>query len=83
MSGTSVASRPAAGTRPSTDEIFRRASLGTAVALLVQYGLGMWVNLYATVPAADRGGGEFAAIGRALSHGRPGWPRTPASGCCC
>ncbi|MGP8000047.1 MAG: hypothetical protein ACLPKI_22440 [Streptosporangiaceae bacterium] len=72
MSGTSVASRPAAGTRPSTDEIFRRASLGTAVALLVQYGLGMWVNLYATVPAADRGGGEFAAIGRALSHGPAG-----------
>jgi hypothetical protein len=72
MSGASVTSRPAAGTRPSTDEIIRRASLGTSVALLVQYGLGMWVNLYATIPARDQGGGEFAAIGRALTHGPAG-----------
>ncbi len=32
----------------------------------------MWVNLYATIPARDQGGGEFAAIGRALSHGPAG-----------
>ena len=72
MSETSVASRRAAGGRPSTEEIIRRASLGTAIALLIQYGLGMWVNLYATIPARDQGGGEFAAIGRALSHGPAG-----------
>ncbi len=72
MSGVSVASRPPAGTRVSPDEVIRRASLGTAVALLVQYGLGMWVNLYATIPARDQGGGEFAAIGRALSNGPAG-----------
>lgn len=72
MSGTSVASRRVAGGRPSTAEIIRRASLGTAIALLIQYGLGMWVNLYATIPARDQGGGEFAAIGRALSHGPAG-----------
>lgn len=72
MSGASVASRSPAGTRLSTDEVIRRASLGTAVALLVQYGLGMWVNLYVTIPARDQGGGEFTAIGRALAHGPAG-----------
>lgn len=73
MSGATVASRrAAAGSRPSSAEIIRRASLGTSVALLIQYGLGMWVNLYATIPARDQGGGEFAAIGRALSHGPAG-----------
>jgi hypothetical protein len=51
--------------------VIRRASLGTAVALLVQYGLGMWVNLYVTIPARDEGG-EFAAIGRALANGPAG-----------
>lgn len=72
MSGASVVSRSPAGTRLSTDEVIRRASLGTAVALLVQYGLGMWVNLYVTIPARDQGGGEFTAIGRALAHGPAG-----------
>ena len=83
MSGVSVASRPPAGTRFSPEEVIRRASLGTAVALLIQYGLGMRVNLYATIPARDQGGGEFAAIGRACRTGRPGWPCTPRSACCC
>ena len=72
MSGATVASRRMAGPRPSSEEIIRRASLGTSVALLIQYGLGMWVNLYATIPARDQGGGEFTAIGRALSHGPAG-----------
>ena len=72
MSGVSVTSRSPAGTRFSPEEVIRRASLGTAVALLVQYGLGMWVNLYVTVPARDQGGGEFAAIGRALADGPAG-----------
>jgi hypothetical protein len=35
--------------------------------LLVQYGLGMGVNLYARVPAADQGAGLAAALGRALT----------------
>ncbi len=72
MSGVSAAARSPAGTRPSAEEVIRRASLGTMVALLIQYGMGMWVNLYATIPAGDQGGGEFAAIGRALSHGPAG-----------
>ncbi len=50
-------------------DIVRRMSLGMTVALLVQFAIGMWVNLYVTVPARDHGGGALAAIGRALSGG--------------
>jgi hypothetical protein len=49
--------------------ILRRITLGMAVALLVQYALGMVVNLYGTVPARDQGGGVFTAIGRAFANG--------------
>ena len=49
--------------------IVRRISLGMVVALLVQYALGMVVNLYVTVPARDHGGGVLAAIGRAFANG--------------
>ena len=52
--------------------ILRRISLGMAIALLVQYGLGMVVNLDVTVPARDQGGGVFTAIGRALANGPAG-----------
>lgn len=52
--------------------ILRRITLGMAVALLVQYGLGMVVNLYVTVPAGDQGGGLFTAIGRAFANGPAG-----------
>lgn len=52
--------------------IMRRMTLGMMIALLVQYGLGMWVNLYITVPARDHGGGEFTAIGRAFANGPAG-----------
>lgn len=44
----------------------RRNSFAISVMLLVQYGLGMGVNLYARVPAADQGAGIIAALGRAL-----------------
>ena len=50
-------------------EIVRRTSLGMTVALLIQYALGMVVNLYVTVPARDQGGGVLAAIGRAFANG--------------
>ena len=43
----------------------RRVSLAALVILLVQYGLGMYVNLYVTVPAADHGQG----LGKAISEG--------------
>ena len=50
-------------------DIVRRMSLGMAVALLVQYALGMVVNLYVTLPARDQGGGLLAAVGRAFANG--------------
>jgi hypothetical protein len=52
--------------------IMRRITLGMTIALLVQYGLGMVVNLYVTVPARDQGGGVFVAIGRAFANGPAG-----------
>jgi hypothetical protein len=45
----------------------RTNSFAISVMLLVQYGLGMGVNLYARVPAADQGAGIIAALGRALT----------------
>jgi hypothetical protein len=55
--------------RASQLDIVRRMSLGIALALLVQYALGMVVSLYVTVPAGDHGGGILAAVGRAFSAG--------------
>jgi len=43
-----------------------RASLGAAVMLVIQYGLGIGVNLYITVPT---GGSAGRAVGRAFSSG--------------
>ena len=45
----------------------RKNSAAICVMLLVQYGLGMGVNLYAQVPAADQGAGLAVAVGRALT----------------
>jgi hypothetical protein len=45
----------------------RLNSFGISVMLLVQYGLGIGVNLYVKVPDADHGIGTAAAAGRALT----------------
>jgi hypothetical protein len=50
-------------------EIARRTFLGMGIGVVVQYALGIWVNLYVTVPARDQGGGFLTAIGRALANG--------------
>jgi hypothetical protein len=57
------------GTRAVHLEIARRTALGMGIGVVVQYALGIWVNLYVTVPARDQGGGFLAAIGRALANG--------------
>ena len=64
-----MAQRP--GTRPRAGgaEAARRSSFGVAVALLIQYAVGLWVSVYVTVPARDQGGGILAAVGRALANG--------------
>jgi hypothetical protein len=57
------------GTGPAHLEIVRRTSLGMGIGVVVQFALGVWVNLYVTVPARDHGGGFYAAAGRALANG--------------
>jgi hypothetical protein len=47
----------------------RGSSFGALAVLIVQFAIGTVVNLYVTVPAADRGSGFFGALGKALSHG--------------
>ena len=49
--------------------LLRRISLGMLAGLLIQYGLGMIVNLYVSVPARDHGAGVLTAVGRALANG--------------
>ena len=49
--------------------LLRRISLGMLAGLLIQYGMGMIVNLYVNVPARDHGGGVLTAVGRALANG--------------
>ena len=43
--------------------------LSAAVMLLIEYGLGIWVNLYAQIPAEHHAKGIFAAFGGAVAHG--------------
>lgn len=50
---------------PASVARLRRASLAVVVLLLAEYVLGMYVNLYVTVPAADHG----HSVGSAISNG--------------
>lgn len=72
MARRPVARRPGAGLRAGGAEAARRSSFGVAVGLLIQYAVGLWVSVYVTVPARDRGGGILAAVGRALANGPAG-----------
>jgi hypothetical protein len=47
----------------------RANSLAALVMLLLEYGLGIWVNLYAQLPASDNGASLPAAFGRAVADG--------------
>src|SRR5260370_33246791 len=60
---------PDAGTARQTGRIrrLRGNSLGISLMLIAEYGLGIGVNLYVGVPAADRGNGLASAAGRALT----------------
>jgi hypothetical protein len=40
----------------------RRGSLAVVVVLVVEFGIGMYVNLYVTIPRADHGHGLGSAI---------------------
>jgi hypothetical protein len=47
----------------------RGNALAALVMLILQYGLGVGANLYATLPRADHGKGLFHAFGAAVAHG--------------
>jgi hypothetical protein len=55
--------RPASTTATASLARVRRGSLAALVLLVVQFGIGMYVNLYVTVPRADHGSGLGSAIG--------------------
>jgi hypothetical protein len=57
--------RPVAGTMAAGLARVRRGSLAVLVLLVAEYGIGMYVNLYITIPRADHGHG----LGDAISNG--------------
>jgi hypothetical protein len=54
--------RPASRTGAASLARVRRGSLAALVLLVVQYGMGMYVNLYVTIPRGDHGSGLGSAI---------------------
>ena len=61
--------RRAAGMSPRQLAALRGNTFGALAMLIVQFAIGSVVNLYATIPAKDKGSGIFGTIGRALSNG--------------
>jgi hypothetical protein len=47
----------------------RNNVLAALVMLVLEYGLGIWTNLYANLPASDHGKATFAAFAGAVAHG--------------
>lgn len=50
----------------------RANSLAALVILLIEYGLGMWVNFYGQLPASDHGASLATGFGRAVADGSVG-----------
>jgi hypothetical protein len=65
MRASAEADRVNTGRSAGRLKALRRASFASLVLLLIQYGLGMYTNIYVTVPTADKGGG----FGKAISNG--------------
>jgi uncharacterized membrane protein len=68
MTRSAVSAR-GAGTAIRGDRGLRPSSFAAVVMLLAEFALGIWVNLYAKVPASDHGKSTFAAFGGAVAHG--------------
>jgi hypothetical protein len=60
--------------RAATGQIrrLRITALAGLVMLLIEYGLGVWTNLYAQLPSSDHGKATLAAFGGAVAHGPAG-----------
>ncbi|HXS64042.1 MAG TPA: hypothetical protein VN767_14405 [Streptosporangiaceae bacterium] len=50
----------------------RANSLAALLMLLLEYGLGVWVNLYGNLPASDNGASLPAGFARAVADGPVG-----------
>jgi hypothetical protein len=61
--------RRAASLPPRQLLALRGNNFGVLAMLIVQFAIGVVVNLYATIPAGDKGSGIFLAIGRSLTSG--------------
>jgi hypothetical protein len=66
---TASASPTAQAPSAATVAAFRGNVFGVMLMLIVQFALGMWVNLYATIPAADSGAGVLDGAVRAITNG--------------
>jgi hypothetical protein len=64
--GRSATSR---GATAGGERGLRPNSLAAVIMLLIQYGLGVWVSLYVTLPKSDQGKSTFAAFGAAVADG--------------
>ena len=75
MSESAAAAAPGESGQATTDahaEAVRRVrtfSLAQVLLLAVQTGLGLWVSIYCTLPAADQGKGLLSSFGNAMSKG--------------
>ena len=56
MTGSQAVAPPAAQKKESRQAGLRQASLAIVIVLIVQFGLGIGVNLYVTLPAAGHPG---------------------------
>jgi len=65
---TRVTAAPA-GAAARSDRALRITAFFAVVMILIQFGLGMWQNLYGSVPASDNGKGAFTAFGDAVTNG--------------
>lgn len=62
---TGSAARPARAAARAGPARLRRGSLAVLVLVVVEYGIGMYVNLYVAVPKADHG----SSLGTEISNG--------------
>jgi hypothetical protein len=67
--GTGVPDTSRSSAASEAAERLRRSSFGAVCALLLQYGLGIGVNLFVNVPDKDQGKGMGASFGNAFSNG--------------
>ena len=73
MSLDAETARPVSTPAPASLARLRRGSLAVLVLVVAEYLIGMYVNLFVTIP-----GPTMATASEARSRtGRPSWPLTP------